>query len=220
MLKPRKFTLIVAAAILAGLAATAIIVGWPGGNLVCDSTNTTVVPTFPEVVELPRNDFDASVGVPGSSVVVYYPKGGFYGQGVKIYPELGDKGQGEVGGVGIVPDVGRDEESLSSLSVGVRSLNEPLTLKDALEQNLLAPMIVATRDMEFGSYVSVGGNEFFVAKDSAHPTINLWRAIATNNDEIITVAFTVTDGLDSFSHSAFRNSDQLFLQILSHLKFE
>jgi hypothetical protein len=202
--------------------------GFPAGQTV--ATEVRNEPAEPDgaafdPANLPENVFDAEVAIPGTSVSLSYPARGFYGLGVaKRTFTNGDNGSSPEGvrlGVTVPYDPEKGSEFVTVDAMVVRSLSSGETIEDYVDA-LLSSLDKNSNDYQymkaFGQYRNINSHDFFTYK----VTESVWYLSASTivNGKVINIslAYTPTDGAES--KAAYENNDQLFLQILSHLKFE
>ncbi|MFA5854179.1 MAG: hypothetical protein WC866_03765 [Patescibacteria group bacterium] len=174
-----------------------------------------------EVANLPNNSFDATESIPETSVKVSYPKNGFYGLGVKTVQEGATPNEAIpfLGGVAILPNVSSLEDRPFSLSVGAYKKSGADTLEGSIVKGEVSGVKIGKQEMN-GTYLTVNNHRYFVYKVLGSPTQTAWHAVSFGKKEVIIVSFEFVPGSDSDSYTAFRNNDQLFFQILSHISFE
>ncbi len=73
-----------------------------------------------------------------------------------------------------------------------------------------------------GTYVTINGHEFVMYKEASedHGLGSSWHALSYGENEIVSIHFWFLPGDTTMSEAEFRSDDQLFFQILSHLKLE
>lgn len=217
------------------MLATAIGIAALGGSVVtgvnigrtnCPTVTATPVAlqnkaalVFPDVVPLPDNVMNSTYAIPNTSLSIAYPKNGFYGFGVNVLPENVDPERSELGGVGIIPNTNPDIDRPVELSVGVYELKNGDTLRGIIESGHLSTIDIGQENVS-GSYLEVNNHEFFVYKRLDNDRLSSWHAISVGKNEVVSLTFQFSLGNDAFSYSAFRNDDQLFLQVISHIKFD
>jgi hypothetical protein len=174
---------------------------------------------FPNPVALPQNVFDTVQTVMGTTVSVSYPKNGFYGFGTKIsFPPITTISDFHSNPLGIIMIQAGENASKTSapadLSVGVYGVEKGESLKGLVNNKL------SNEAKNNGTFVTVNGHEYFVYKNFFGPINGSWVAVSVGTKELVNVSFSFDNASDAFSSTAFRNDDQLFLQILSHINFK
>jgi hypothetical protein len=187
-------------------------------SIVSDMNKDNVFLNFPNSTSLPQNIFDATKSIPGTSVSVAYPKDGFYGVGAN--PVLTDGHiavQGDIlpntlGRLSISPT---KPNSDTFFSVGIFGAEKGETLKSVVS-NIVPPKL-----QEVGSYITIAGHEYFVYQAISGTNDGGWVGISVGQKEVIDASWSyyLEDG-SAAAVTQFRNNDQLFLQILSHVNFK
>lgn len=163
-----------------------------------------------EPVALPDNVFDATDEIDG--VRVSYPKNGFYGWGIKPgfddsgirylrYVSPGTAGSGPLVAFTVYASKPKKGETLRAMTQDARKT----TLKN-------------------GNFITINGHEYFVFKQPPQSAdSDEWIALSHGKQADVRVIFDFYDypaASTAFTKAAYRNDDQLFFQILSHLQFE
>jgi hypothetical protein len=182
------------------------------------TNNNNSVIAYPNPTVLPRNIFDVTKSIPGTSVSVAYPKDGYYGLGVDAVLTDGhqavqaDLHSNPLGRLTISPT---KPNSDTIFSVGIYGAEKGETLKSVVSS------IVPPKLQEVGSYITIGGHEYFVYQAISGTNDGAWVGISVGQKEIVDASWSY--GLEDGSVAAvtqFRNDDQLFLRILSNVNFK
>jgi hypothetical protein len=171
---------------------------------------------------LPENVFDAELKIPSTAVSVRYPNRGFYGFGSSIVTINGiDPSSDFKKSIRIQPTgpygEGNSSEYVTVNAGGIKKLgrNERLdTLVDSIMQDW--PNYVSKENQ---MYVEIEGHRFFIYRELESETI--WQAVTTYDGAAVGISLAYSDRDGSYvSRLADEHNNELFLQILSHLKFE
>lgn len=169
---------------------------------------------------LPANVFDAKISVPGTSVVLAYPKDGFYGLGAEIVTLKTDPGQVS-NGVTISSTASYTAEKGAEF-VTLTTRAGSLQTGEALETFVKSFVEGASLDAQYakldGKYEVIKGRQFFVFKVTEDATI--WQAYVADANNLLTIslAYKLTEAPES--RMAYKHNDQLFKEILSHIEFK
>lgn len=171
-----------------------------------------------DAISLPENVFDEKINIENTSVSIFYPKHGFYGLGSEVFaaPAMNEDEfhNNFLGRVTILPNQESSQTYMPvELSIGVFGINESETLKQFINT---IPGITQKN----GVFITINSHEFFVYHTMFGPISDGWRAISFDQKEIVDISLNFSHNYDAFSYSVFREGGQLFLQILSNLKFE
>jgi hypothetical protein len=194
-------------------------------------TGSTTTPEVIEPITPSDNVFDATETIPGTSVSVAYPKNGFWGLGAVVDerfsspPGVPEAGEGSYGSLTINPDGSATEKSsLLTLQVGASSRTTTKTLQEAVGSYSSVDGVDLNDARNLGTYVTINGHDFVVFKDPSGYMLpgpgSGWHALSFGRNEIVDVNFLFAADDTLLSQRNFRDDDQLFFQILSHLKFE
>jgi hypothetical protein len=207
---------------------------------VSSATSSTTPPAFPEAVVLPDNVFDGTYQIPGTSVSVGYMNAGFWGRGMSVYPQRGDSSPFDPGPMFrismnnyapypppvdllVVVDHLKGATNLRDLVAtgsGALISNVDSIIHKEFPADPDSALAGLDEDKDGGTYLTVNGHEFFVYKEVSGTARSGWHAISVNKQDALVVYFESNLGTDPFSITAFRDSDQLFFQILSHVTFK
>jgi len=183
-----------------------------------DSGRAVVIP---EEAQLPLNVFDTETSIKNTTIKFSYPKVGFFGLGAKINreePWHSPVGTDPVPPVNMVVVDSAEPHNdwgvpLISLTVSGQALDSKKNLRDVIAGS-------TDGDKREGVYAVINGHEFHINRLPYAGVEATWSAVSVGKKEIVGVMLNAIPGNDSTSYTAYENSHLLFLQILSHLKFE
>jgi hypothetical protein len=216
------FTKISIAALLAFAAIFAIYFIYNKTATTPVVSNTANINTIHDKeYNFPKPNFDGSVKISGTGVVVEYPKKGFYDLGAEI--SFSKIAPYTLGSANIAVSAEYDPIKASEyivLSVGIRQKKDNETMETIA--NLENKNIEALAP---GQLTTINGKEYFIQKSIHEATsITEWygASIVNNKTILVTMKFGQSgwDGIPSAeSLAAYKNNDKLFLDILGHIKF-
>jgi hypothetical protein len=174
--------------------------------------------TPPGTIILPSNDLDATVNIPGTQLMLPYPRTGFYGLGADVTTNDTVRRDGfttkEVSiGTTAEYDAEKGSEYVTLDAVVMRRLKTDETLSTFVAS--LDPQSIEGQYAKSGTTETFGGHDYFVFKSAED--VSVWTAYTVTGVNIvgITLAYKPTD--ESESVVADKNNEQLFLNILSHV---
>lgn len=176
--------------------------------------------TLPRPTQLPDNVFDTEVSIRNSSVTFSYPLGGFYGFGAEIkreepyVPFSGESPETEINQITVSSTAyhGQNGGALNQLTIGATK-----NVRGATIQDIVAAQPLGLQKQSV--LVTINNRVFSVYKMPYSISTSGWSATTVDEKEVVTVIFNFKPGDDSISYSAYNDSDRLFFQILSRIKF-
>jgi hypothetical protein len=155
------------------------------------------------------NIFDKTYRIKDTSVSFMSPSAGFYNWGLRVYEEPHT--------IAIHPAL---EYDLITLWVSA----DPIPLGTTLRQAVQSGKVGNTSDIDVwgraGSYVTINGHEYYIYKFNAGERQETWRALSLGQKELISISLDYRPGDTASTFAGYRNNDQLFFQILSHVNFD
>jgi hypothetical protein len=172
----------------------------------------TILPKF---ISLPDNVFDASIKVTETPMTFYYPSKGFYGLGASLETSRGLR---------IDPTAPHNPQKNSEYIIitagGDYFPNR--TLKDFVGDLKNEPFV--TQRFRSSIYETINGREFYVYRLESDANVILDAVTVVNNRTAgVSMSYASTENTPDGaieSKLAYEHNDELFQEILSHLKFE
>jgi hypothetical protein len=192
----------------------------PTTKPVVSSENGKAV-VIPEEAQLPLNVFDTELSIKDTSIKFSYPKAGFFGLGAVIDHE--EPWHSPVGTDPIPPvNMVEVDTAASHYSRGVPLISLTVSGQALDSKKNLRDIIAGSTDGEKreGVYAVINSHEFHIYRLPYAGTMASWSAVSVGKKEAVNVLLTTIPGDNSVSYTTYENSDLLFFQILSHLKFD
>lgn len=168
----------------------------------------------------PEPNFDGSVKIADTGVIVEYPKKGFYDLGADV--SISKYEPYVLGSANIATSAEYDPTKASEyvvLTVGIRPKNGNETMETiASSRNSIEALAP-------GHLATINGKKYFIQESVRETTsVTEWHgATITNNNLVVVTMRFGQAGLDGIpaaeSIAAYKNNDKLFLDILGHIKF-
>jgi hypothetical protein len=179
-------------------------------------TDTTIVK---QTAQLPENNFDTNVAIPGTKLTLSYPAKGFYEKGavVKTFTPRDPAQYGNV--LTIQTEKKFDKEIAAQFPTLIVSLEDAAandTLKSIMA-GLDSTSIEADAIKANGHYQTINGHEFFLFK--VDYDLMFWKGITMVNNQIISLTLMYNPEGGAQSKAAVEHNDAVFLEILQHITY-
>lgn len=176
-----------------------------------------------KVIPASRSALDADFGqrhiFAGTGITIFYPEAGFYGLGAKVVITEEDDDTVEELNIGTVEefDATRAAEFVT-LHMSIKKTSSIETLEDAVDVIPSSGYYAAEYAEENGKYITVNNYEYFTYRVTE--SVTAWTALGVHNDFNFSVGLAYPNRDYPESLAAYENNDELFLEILSNIKFE
>lgn len=187
------------------------------------------------LIFLTENNFDAIATVPNTDISFKYPSKGFYGLGVKFLgPNVEpDADMTEIKKIGFEYSAPIDKTKVSeyiNFYLGPETERGNIDGEYNLENAVKAiKKIHGIIGIENGVYKTFNNYKFYIYKDDDQNDMEVWHAIFLQNDGAYQVSINYlkpkntlygNDSNTPESQAAYKNNDQLFLEILKNISWK
>lgn len=163
--------------------------------------------------------FDATSTIPGTEIVVSYPKGGFYDLGAFVHRKISHAEYVDfLGGISVDTNPSLTATAYKKIYYSVNTVKRrpsDVSITD-LEKRLLSENV----EMFDPRVVANNGHEYLVYKSGEASAIQNWHAASLGKDVMIDVLFQVWPRTEPLSADQLKANEELFSDILSHIRFE
>ena len=182
--------------------------------------STTSISTPPKsTIVLPPTVFDSTITVSSTHLSFSYPSKGFYGLGVRLFPQPANSEPGLIAGMATNPVAPFTDQKTSEYLVMNVSLFQ--NKEDLTPEEMLAALPDGSADKEAakmnGKNIQIGTHRFFVYRGDEG--VDGSRALATSTEGMVSISFSYTDSDKPESQAASMYNNELFNEALSYVSF-